>query len=317
MKRFRLIIQCHPAIEIADIFQNVLNTALMYFLSFQFGDLELRKRFGTSPIHTTIDLCFVNNLLVRRFTTGSSGPGVLTAADANSRTGEVITQTTTQCPHQDASIRACRIQGQGQSSSGSGGILEYCFECERFRIYDVSARKSIAVTCEDQRIRPYTMCKGPQNSLLIYDNARASIVEFTFNNSQLCYPRPVWSEDPLVKSICYNEHNGILAALSISRSGSAKITGINLATGHKLWHRCSVPNSRYVCSGNEAIFISGYGNDVTVLDAADGFYMGTILGNEHLGQIHKVVCSEEHDKLAALHENGQLTCYSLRKKHVH
>ena len=289
----------------------------MYFLSFQSCDLELIQRFSTSLLHSTMGISFVNDLLVRRFTTGSSGPGVLMAADANGRTGQVIAKITTQCPHQDASIRACRIQGQGQSCSGREDILEYCFVCKLFRVYNVSARKSIAVTCEDERIRPYTMCKGPQNSLLIYDNASASILEFTFNNSRLCNRRPVWSEDSPVKSICYNEHNGIMAALSISGSGSAKITGINLATGHKLWHRCSVPNSRYVCSGNEAIFISGYGNDVTVLDAADGFYLGTILGNEHLGHIHKVVCSEEHDKLAALHENGQLTCYSLRKKHVH
>ena len=335
---------------------------------FQCCDLELIKCFSTSSLHSIVDLCFLGNLLIRRYIIGSSVSGVLTEAD--SRTGESITSVSTKCPHKDDSVRACSIQGYDRSLSTREHILEYdrslstrehileydrslstrehipeydrslstrehileydrsistrehileyCFVCKRFGVYDFVTRKAMEVTCEDKCIRPHAMCKGPHNSLIIYDKAAASILQFTFSNSQLHNKRRVHCLDPdsPVKSICYNEHNGIVVVLLASKSGSAKIKGINLATGQEHWHRHSVPKSRYVCSGNEVIFISGYGNDVTMLDAADGLYLGTILGNEQLGCIHKVVCSEEHAKLAALHENGRLTCYSLRKKHV-
>ena len=257
-------------------------------------------------------MCFINNLLVSRFTTSV---GVLRVTDA--KTGEYIKDITTKCGDENASIRSCQIRS---GTSSRQDVLENCFRCQMFRHYDVITHNAIDAICDRSsgNIRPNAMCKGPNSTLIVYDRLSGSILQFTFSVSGLCNKRLVCEQESRVSSMTYNDHNGIVVLLSGS-SDAIKVKGINIATGEAIWRRQSVPGSSHVCSGNTAIFVSGYGNDVTILDAADGFYLGTILASEHLGHIYKAVCSEEKNKLAILHRDKdkgdkKITCYSLHKK---
>ena len=191
--------------------------------------------------------------------------------------------------------------------------------CNVIRVQDLGTNDVTQLLCGHENIKPGAMCKGPDATFIVYDRNSKNILQLAHNYHTLYQVtdfgplsssplfRPL-SSSPL--SICFNVYHGTLVLLT--KTG---IKGITLSTGQTLWENPIIDDAKHVCSGYGGFFVSGYGDSVTVLDAADGRTLKTILGDQGLGTIHQVACSEEHDKLAVLHGHGEDNLLYSRKEH--
>ena len=277
------------------------------FVLFQFCDITLTPRFGLNlleSVDVTTDVCFINNQLVARGVPTGSGKCFFNAVDAD--TGDLTYVRPASCDHRQPSITACQVQENREA------IVERCRTCSIFRIQDIATKTVIELPYDDKNIKPGAMCKGPETTFIIFDRNTKNIVQLAYNNRSLSQvqkgfgPPLRLSSTPL--SMCFNGYHGTLVILTKSA-----LKGILLTTGDTLWSIPSIPGAQHVCTGYGGIFVSGYGESVTLLDAADGCTLKTLLAEQGLGNIPQVACSEDNNKLVVLHGHGQITCYTLGK----
>ena len=205
---------------------------------------------------------------------------------------------------------------------GKEFLLEGCPKCKLIRAYEFPDG-TVTVLWED--ISPTTMCKGPDGSILVFDEEKKSVLQMDRAGIKFHTSYSFGREN--VFKMGYSD--GTVVILEGDRN---VLTGVRLETGLVAWqikdiqfgpqsqdvnnlqNTLTLPDERICVFSNRKLF---------VLDPKDGTILYTLLDSEQLklGTIWEIAnsCSEIENIFAILHgelQHTKITCYKLTPSQI-
>ena len=117
---------------------------------------------------------------------------------------------------------------------GKEYLLEGCITCEVIRGYEFPHTKS-KILC--RHISPKVMCKGPENTVLVFEEVKKAIKQLRFCGGKLLEIQQFSAELEDVRGMCFSDKLGLAVLL---HDDGKTITGINFASKKLAWQHTEI-----------------------------------------------------------------------------
>ena len=254
--------------------------------------------------------CFVGNQLVIRG--HQSKVKVIMVYDPE--TGSISRQWQPQCEHflPYGSLVACIMHGNVEY------LVEGCpiKKCQVIRVYDLENRR---VSVAYVNIRPFHICEGPENSLLVSSWKSKTLLQLgkwenedpdlTFHASHMV-PMDHYAEE--LNAMCYANYCNVVI---LATKETKQIIAVALATGDTVWkHDVFTADVRLkpngVCTTPDGWIFVANDNRLVAMDARNGKIL-KILPSDIAAP--KRVAASRNNYIAVRHGEvaDKLSCYSI------
>ena len=182
---------------------------------------------------------------------------------------------------------------------GGVDIIEACVECGRMQVWSLIRLEQTA--CMEDII-PQTMCKGPDETILVWDNKREAVLQFSYDGSVLRYlQRKSWVIYELrngsgatehAQSMCYAANTNTLVVLSATENdGASQLRGFNYTTGDITWQYADRLEGSHLCYHPQGYVFVANAAKLLVIDARDGSFVFDLMTSGDFKRVSEVVCT--------------------------
>ena len=272
--------------------------------------MELISSFTISETTLPERLCYVNTNLV---TLGNCSKNIdqkkIKVRDGE--TGSLLREWNT-C-HASSSLMPFEMQAKEY-------LLEGCTICKVIRRYEFSETTSIMVDILCENITPTFMCRGPDGTILVFDEEKGFIVQLQYFRETFHQHNSLFMDPEYVAGMCYTDVGGIVVVLE--RRDGVVITGVSLVTGQVAWQLSKSEFASEILTlpdGNICVVVNY--SRFFVLDPAKRAIVNSLVDPGSLGRIWRVATHSgcEYNSLAILHnalEQTLVTSYRLSHHYV-
>ena len=266
-----------------------------------------------------IGMCYINGcLVIVGFDPSKTFSELLVFCNENKR---LLTRTNT-CPHYLGSFSLMTLGIEGNEC-----LLYGCPTCKSIRAHSSCQNANNIVTL-GEGISPSIICKGPENTILVFDDNHktttetsilvGSIIQLRYDQGKFDTARII----PLsyqVIGMCFSAEHNIIVLL---RDDMTTITGLNVETTIIAWQQVGLPfgfvtdpltffKDISILPDGQCVVTSA--KRLFTLDTKDGSFTRTIVDFNNQQHIKAVATCQhgDHQKLAVLHETTDQTRVSF------